>query len=60
MMAWLRSKLGERSTHYGTLLSLALIIGSFFINPERADIADTMRAVAVPLFAGFFFWKDDK
>jgi hypothetical protein len=60
MMNYLRCRLGERSTAIGTVASLALIVASFFVHPERADIADTMRAVAVPLFAGFFFWRDDK
>jgi hypothetical protein len=60
MMHYLRLRLGERSTAYGTALSLALIVASFFVHPERADIADTMRAIAVPLFAGFFFYRDEK
>jgi hypothetical protein len=60
MMRYLKHKFGEHSTIAGSILCFALIVASFFVHPERADIADTMRAIAVPLFAGFFFWKDEK
>jgi hypothetical protein len=60
MMRYLKHKFGEHSTIAGTILSLAVLIGSFFVPAERADIANVMQALAVPLFAGFFFWKDEK
>ena len=58
MMKYLQERVGERSTVIGFVMSLALVIGSFFVPVERGDIADTMRAIAVPLMVGMFLWKD--
>lgn len=58
MMQYLKGKLGERSTIIGFGLSLALVVGSFFVPVERGDIADTLRAIAVPVLVGLFLYRD--
>lgn len=60
MMRYLRARMGERTTAIGSVLSFGLILLSFLVPPDRGDIADTMRGIAVPLFVALFLWEDRK
>jgi hypothetical protein len=59
MMRYLQARLGERSTIYGFIGAVALLILSFFVPVERGDIADVMRALAIPIAVGLFLWRDE-
>lgn len=58
MMKYLRARMGEHSTIAGTFLSAACIALSFVLPPDRGDIADTLRALAVPIFVALFLLED--
>lgn len=58
MMKYLKIRLGERTTVVGSVLSFALIGGSFLVPYEYGDVAETMRAVAIPIFIALFLWED--
>lgn len=60
MIHYLRARLGEKTTAWGGLASLCMIVGSFFVPAERADIANVMQGISIPIFVGLFLWKDEK
>jgi hypothetical protein len=50
--------MGEHSTLVGICLAAGCIAWSFVLPPDRGDIADTLRALAVPIFVALFLWED--
>jgi ABC-type uncharacterized transport system permease subunit len=60
MMKYIRARLGEHTTIAGVVISLGLIAWSFALPLDRADIADVMRGIAIPIFVALFLWEDKK
>ncbi len=58
MMKYLRARMGEHSTIVGICLAAGCIAWSFVLPPDRGDIADTLRALAVPIFVALFLWEE--
>jgi hypothetical protein len=58
VIKYIKARCGERSTFWGVVGSLALIVGSFFVPYEYSDVANTMRGIAMPLFVGMFLMED--
>lgn len=58
MIKYIKARCGERSTKWGLAASLALLLGSFFVPYEYAEIGDSMRQIAIPLFVGMFLMED--